>query len=289
MLEQLPQALWIANAQGTIIYSNQYWNELSGLTSAQTTENGWVSILHPEDRPRALANWRKLLATGAAIQGEYRFRRARDGEYRWHLAQIFTLKETNEAVGIAVDIHAHKSNEMAMKEREDQLNLAIEAGRFGTWDFFLAGYKFSSSYRARAMFGRPPDVELSYEDFAAMLHPEDRDLLRQTYIRAMEPSGLSEFEIHYRIIRPDGCVRWIAARGKGIFSGAGSLRKPVRLTGTVQDITEKKLAEEALRESEEKFRTAFRANPEFMTITTLADGRVSGCERRFSAGDRLCP
>ena len=272
ILEQMPQALWIANTQGTIIYSNKYWNELSGLTCAQTTESGWVSILHPEDRPTALANWRKLFATGAAMQGAYRFRRARDGEYRWHLTQIFTLKETNEAAGIAVDIHAQKTNEMAMREREDQLSLAIEAGRFGTWDFFLTGHKFSSSYRARAMFGRPPDVELSYEDFAAMLHPEDRDLLRETYLRAMEPSGLSEFEIHYRILRPDGAVRWIAARGKGIFSGAGSLRKAVRLTGTVQDITEKKVAEEALRESEAKFRTAFRANPEAMTITTLADG-----------------
>lgn len=276
IIDQLPQAMWVADPHGAITYCNQQWYELTGLTCDQTVEKGWTSILHREDRPRALANWRKLIASGVTTQAEYRFRRARDGEYRWHLVQLLSLKNGERSAlqqaGIAVDIHAQKTTELELRKREDQLNLAIEAGRFGTWDFFLTGHRFSSSYRARAMFGRPPDVELSYEEFFAMLHPEDRDILSQAYIRAMDPGRLSDFEISYRITRPDGAVRWIAARGKGVFSGIGSERKPERLIGTVQDITEKKVAEEALRESEEKFRTAFHANPEAMTITTLADG-----------------
>jgi len=293
IIDQLPQAIWVADPHGAITYCNQQWYELTGLTCDQTVEKGWTSILHREDRPRALANWRKLIASGVTTQAEYRFRRARDGEYRWHLVQLLSLNE-DQRMGIAVDIHAQKSTELELRKREEQLNLAIEAGRFGTWDFFLAGRRFSSSYRARAMFGRPPDVELSYEEFFAMLHPEDRDILTQAYIRAMDPGRLSDFEISYRITRPDGAVRWIAARGKGVFSGVGSERKPERLIGTVQDITEKKVAEEALRESEEKFRTAFHSNPEAMTITTLADGvyldvndaflRVTGFSREDVVG-----
>jgi len=276
IIEEFPQALWVADPQGTITYANRLWREFTGSTAEQTTESVWASFVHPEDRPRALANWRKLIATGVSTQGEYRFRHAGDGKYRWHLIQILSLKDANGAVrlrvGVAVDIHAKKASEMALREKDDQLKLAMEAARLGTWDFFLAGHRFDSSYRARALFGRPPDVELTYEEFVAMLHPDDRNVLQQAYIRAMEPSGLSEFEINYRIIRPDGAVRWIAARGKGIFTGVGSERKPVRLMGTVQDITERKLAEEALRDSEEKFRRAFRSNPEAMTITTFADG-----------------
>lgn len=258
MFEEFPQVLWVADPRGTITYGNRRWREFTGYTPDSTAESGWISLVHPEDRPKALANWRKLVTTGVSSQGEYRFRRASDGEYRWHLIQSLQLKDANSAVlrhvGIAVDIHAQKINEIALREKDDQLKLTMEAGRLGTWDFFLDGHRFASSYRARALFGRPPDVELTFDEFVAMLHPEDRSLLQQTYIRAMEPGGLSDFEINYRIIRPDGAVRWIAARGKGIFAGAGSERKPVRVTGTVQDITEKKLAEEALYASEAKFR-----------------------------------
>jgi PAS domain S-box-containing protein len=89
----------------------------------------------------------------------------------------------------------------------------------------------------------------------------------------MEPGGLSDFEINYRIIRPDGAVRWIAARGKGIFAGAGSERKPVRLTGTVQDITEKKLAEEALYASEAHLRAIVETEPECVKVLS-ANGNV---------------
>ena len=278
IVEQFPQIMWVADPAGTITYGNRLWREFTGLTPERTTENGWISLVHPEDRPRAMANWRRLIASGVSSQGEYRFRRASDGEYRWHLVQNLSLKDANGAVlrrvGIAVDIHAQKASELALKENEDKLKLAVEAGRLGTWDFFLAGHRFASSYRARALFGRAPDVELSYDEFIAMLHPEDRNVLQQAYFRAMEPSGLSEFEISYRIIRPDGAVRWIAARGKGVFAGAGSERKPIRLTGTVQDITEKKLAEEALCASEAKFRSLIENSSDAIV---LLDGSLSVC------------
>jgi len=277
VIEQLPQAMWVADPKGVITYCNQHWYELTGLNCDQTVEKGWTSCLHSEDRPRALANWRKLVATGVPYQTELRFRRANHGDYRWHLVQLFSLKNTGgsvlQRVGIATDIHAQKTTELELRKREEQLNLAIEAGRFGTWDFFLDGNRFSSSYRARAMFGRPPDVELSYTEFVNMLHPEDRATLQQAYIRALEPGGLSDFEISYRITRPDGAVRWIAARGKGVFSGVGSERKPERLIGTVQDITEKKLAEEALRASEARLRAIVETEPECVKLLS-ANGHV---------------
>jgi PAS domain S-box-containing protein len=258
MIEMLPQAVWITDPDGNIIYCNPYWSEFSGLTLAQTAESGWTSILHPDDRRGALAQWRQAVARGSSTQGEYRFQRARDREYRWHLTQCFPLKDAAgrvlQRVGIAVDVHAQKANEIILREKDDQLRLALEAARLGTWDYTLDGRRFSTSYRSKAMLGFPPDVELTYESFIAMVHTQDLGLLREAFDRARRPEGLSEFEINYRIQRTDGAVRWIAARGKGIFSGAGSHRKAVRLTGTVQDITDRKQAEEALLASEARFR-----------------------------------
>jgi PAS domain S-box-containing protein len=276
IVELLPHAVWVTDHRGAVIYCNKHWREFSGLTLAQTVESGWFSILHPEDRPRALAQWRQAIATKTYHHHEYRFRRARDGEYRWHLIQGFPSQDASgsvvHSVGIAVDVHAHKANELALREKDDQLRLAIEAARLGTWDYSLERRTFSTSYRSNAMLGFAPGIELTYENFVAILHPDDRRILREAFVRATSPEGLSEFELHYRIIRPDGAVRWIAARGKGIFSGAGSKRKAVSVTGTVQDITEKKQAEQALHASEEKFRRAFRSNPDAMSITTLDEG-----------------
>src|SRR5512140_1011160 len=181
IVEQLPHAIWVADAQGNIIHCNQYWHKFSGLDLVQTAESGWFSILHPEDRPTARASWRKLITSGTPMQGEYRFLQARDGEYRWHLVQGVSIKEGNgiHKIGTAVDIHTQKATELELRRREDQLNLAIEAGRFGTWAFAPAERTFNTSYRARAMFGHPLDVELTYEEFVGMLHDEDRTTLRQ--------------------------------------------------------------------------------------------------------------
>lgn len=276
LVELLPHAIFITDPRGTVIYCNKQWREFSGLSLAQTAESGWISILHPDDQPGAMARWRQAISGRAYRAVEYRFRRARDGEYRWHLLQGMPLQEAKGSVvqwvGIAVDVHAHKANELTLQEKDDQLRLAIEAARLGTWDYSLEQRTFSASYRCNAIMGFAPGLEITEENFVAILHPDDQRLLRKALVRATTPEGLSEFELHYRVIRPDGAVRWIAARGKGIFSGAGSQRKAVGLTGTVQDITESKQAEQALYASEEKFRRAFRSNPDAMSITTLAEG-----------------
>lgn len=94
-------------------------------------------------------------------------------------------------------------------------------------------------------FGLSADAEVNYEVFLAGLHPEDRDRTDQTVQRALDFSSGGEFKLEYRTVGlEDGVQRWVAARGKAFFDGAG---QAVRFIGTVLDVTERKHNEEELR------------------------------------------
>src|SRR5689334_10474555 len=81
----LPQIIWMAEANGTITYCNQYWYDYSGLTAGETAGDGWNAVLHPDDRALALRDWQEAVASGQGFTAEYRLRRASDGRYRSHI------------------------------------------------------------------------------------------------------------------------------------------------------------------------------------------------------------
>src|SRR5579859_6101740 len=64
LIELLPQIIWMAGADGTITYCNQYWCDYSGLTAGETSGDGWSAVLHPDDRVLALRNWQEAVASG---------------------------------------------------------------------------------------------------------------------------------------------------------------------------------------------------------------------------------
>lgn len=138
--------------------------------------------------------------------------------------------------------------------------LAIEAPRIGVWDDRLDGSPLRLSDRAREIYGVPPGTELTYDRLLTMVHPEDRVRLAEAFAAALAQQGAEEFDVQFRLIRPDGEERWIAARGKPHFAGSEDDEKPVRLAGTVIDITEQQRTEIALRQSEERFRRLAEAN-----------------------------
>src|SRR5262245_16621155 len=85
LIETFPQWVWIADAKGNITFCNRYWYEFSGFTAEQTRQE-WLTLLHPEDQQRARQNWDNAVATGKAYESEFRYKRAKDGKYRWHLS-----------------------------------------------------------------------------------------------------------------------------------------------------------------------------------------------------------
>ncbi|WP_337885846.1 PAS domain S-box protein [Fischerella thermalis] len=122
LADTMPQMFWITRPDGYHEYFNQRWYDYTGTTLEQTQGEGWQNILHPEDVERTIAVWQYCLRTGESYNIEYRFRRACDGQYRWHLGRAFPLRDQDGHIvkwfGSCTDIHDQK---LAIEERAQAL------------------------------------------------------------------------------------------------------------------------------------------------------------------------
>ena len=138
---------------------------------------------------------------------------------------------------------ARKQVEKDLRESEARLSVATDAAGAGLWIMEPdSGYVWATP-KTRELFLFAPDEALNYESFFKAVHPEDRDRVKQAMQQAFQAGEYLRNE--YRIVLPNGSIRWMVARGQGYLRSAG---KPDRLMGVSIDITELKQAEEALRE-----------------------------------------
>ena len=112
LADQMPQLFWITQPDGYHEYYNQRWYDYTGTTLDQSQGSGWANLLHPDDVERSREIWNESLTTGKNYDIEYRFLRASDGEYRWHLGRAFPLRDENGQIikwfGSCTDIHDQK-------------------------------------------------------------------------------------------------------------------------------------------------------------------------------------
>ena len=135
-----------------------------------------------------------------------------------------------------------RNNLSARAKIEEQLRFALEAGRLGAWELALDDERLMTSETAKAHFGRKPDDVLTYADVRAAIHPDDVE--RRDAIVAESISTGRDHEVEYRVTWPDGSLHWLQVRGRPNRSRKGG---PPRMSGVTLDITERKMAEEALR------------------------------------------
>ena len=165
------------------------------------------------------------------------------------------IETTAQVLGERRQAAAHRAesalreSEQALRRSEEQLRLATEAAEIGLWDLDMVTDTLFWPPRVKAMFGISAHVPVSMADFYQGLHPEDREHVTKAFASALDSGTRALYEVEYRTVgKEDRVVRWVAAKGRGIFDASG---RCVRVLGTAIDITARKRAEQHLRDLNE--------------------------------------
>ncbi|WP_245435741.1 sensor domain-containing protein [Microvirga calopogonii] len=274
LLEASAVVVWFAAPSGMITRSHG-WTKLCGQTESEYADLGWLNVVHPDDQGRVISLWQQALSSAVFYQGEFRVRHT-NGEYRWVLASAVPRQNSEgvilEWVGGISDIHDRKLAEEKLQASEQRLRLAIETTGLGIWDVNLVTGEREWTPETRAIVGVAPDALIKPDTFMNCVHPDDRARVGQ---RDYGASSTSErgYGDTYRILRVDnGEERWVTISGRTLTGDKG---QPLRRIGTIQDVTQHKQAEDALRSSEERLGLALYAGRMFAWEQNLATDFVT--------------
>ena len=264
MANTAPVMIWMSGVDKLCTFFNKAWLDFTGRTLEQELGNRWAEGVHPDDLQQCLGTYTEAFDACKPFVMQYRLRR-NDGEYRWISDQGVPRYDAQARfagyIGSCVDVTELLTQQRALHQFEERVALATEAAHLGVWELNIATNRIWVSDKVRELFQFPLDCEISYAEFEQRVHPDDRamrDQAVQTAIRAEDA-----YEIEYRILLPDGKVKWIGGRARCLLGGDGGA---TRLLGVSMDITQRKQAEEL-------FQLATEASP---SGTVLVDhqGRI---------------
>jgi PAS domain S-box-containing protein len=203
----------------------------------------FLAAVHPED----VGPLQELI--GAVLDSEhgqfemdYRVRQP-DGSIRWIVARGTVQRDASGAPtlfpGVAVDITDRKLAEGALRETAERLRLTLAASDLGDWSWDAKTDLMTLSPRTREIYGLPAGKHFTRAALRTLVIPQDADLTRLTLQTALEKH--EDYVLEYRIVRPSGEHRWVAARGRADYAADGTV---IGMIGVVQDITASRSAQE---------------------------------------------
>ena len=263
------------SVEGRVIQCNDAWAHMFGFEDATegVGSNGTDRWPDPAARTAFVDEIRK---SGSIINRERQFHR-KNGDVFWGLVNsVFMDSVDGPSVQSTVfDITERKRAEEALRASEERMRLAQQVAQIGTFERNMVTGEGLWTAETEKMFGlQPGQGPRSLEEFLNLIHPEDRPHV-QSLVDESVATGSTAGE--WRVIWPDGSVHWIDGRWKVFKDEQG---RPLRAIGIDADITERKLAEEALQASEERYRSVVSAIAEGVLLRD-ADGKILACNRSF--------
>jgi PAS domain S-box-containing protein len=227
-----PLGMFVADTSGFCTHANAAFAHISGLAQSALLQQGWQTALHPDDRDRVVPAWGQAIAAREAFASEHRFLH-RSGHVVWVAMKAARMNDGDQLIGFVCtveDVTERREAEEALRKSEERLHLALESSGLALFDWHVpSGELFLSRQWGVIAGDRQEPLTTTARRLAELVHPEDRDRLREANIAAFkgtQPSFHAEFRIQVR-----GSWKWVHAQGQ--VTEHDSIGRAVRLTGTI--------------------------------------------------------
>jgi len=275
------QIVWTTNAQGEVTEDLPTWRAYTGQSQEEIRGWGWSNALHPEDRERTAAIWSHAVETHSLYDTEYRLRRY-DGEYRDFAVRGVPVLENDgsirEWVGTCTDITARKRAEEERQESKNRFHSAFEFAAIGMALVAPDG-RWLRVNRALCELTGHSERELLSKTFQDITHPDDLET-DLAYVRQMLAGEIHTYQMEKRYLHKLGHVVWVLL---SVSLVRDSQDKPLYFVSQIQDITERKRAQEELERTAETLRRTLGATIQAMAVTVeTRDAYTAGHQRRVA-------
>jgi PAS domain S-box-containing protein len=289
LFEQSMSLLCIVGADGFLRRCNPVIEHMLGYSHDEIMALALTDLVHPADQPQIIRAAALLSAGERATNVETRIR-TKNGTYKWVLWDAVPWMEQLIYFVYGQDITARKLVERQLSESHSRFQLLAGATQEAVWDWDLRENRIWRNEAYLQLFGTfDPAKETVVEWWRRRIHPDDRERVLSSFPR-YAVDGQQKWVLEYRLRRVDGSYAYVYDRGFVIFDDSG---EPVRMVGSLIDVTELKVTEQKLRESEERFQLAVKATRDAIWDWNRQTGQVwrsAGFQTMFGyAADEVAP
>lgn len=263
LVDSLPDQVYVKDTEGRYLLSNHEHAKVLGAASPEEIAGSTDSDFYPRHLvERYRADEQEVVESGLSLVDKEEPSVDEEGNERWHSSTKVPLRDSSGDIvglaGLTRDITDRKWAEEALRKSEVNLAEAQQMARLGSWEWDTkTGEVFWSDEVFRIYGFAPEEFVPTVDKLMEAVHPDDQDLVVKRIQAALRQNEPYDFE--HRIVRPNGEVRVVHRQAEVVFDEEG---EPLRMVGAVHDITERKRTEEALKESEERYRAVMEQSVE---------------------------